>query len=82
MKADNIVSIADARRALRMRRLVGAPFAKQFLLEQDHIFKSCTKALIERVDKARSMCNEKVDVAYHFKKYAFDLLSLGYPESD
>jgi hypothetical protein len=76
LKVDNIVSIADARGALHIRRLVGGPFAKKFLLDQEEIFKHCTKKLIEKLDRLRASQDDNVDVALQFKKYAFDILSL------
>jgi hypothetical protein len=75
MKVDNIVSIGGAREALRMRRLMGGPFAKKFLLDQEHIFKQCTKKAIDNLDRLRATNDGKVDVAAQFVKYSFDLLS-------
>lgn len=75
MNVDNILSTADARGGLRLRRLVGTPFAKKFLLDQEHIFKQCTKKMIENLDRLRESQNGIVDVALQFKKYAFDVLS-------
>lgn len=75
MNADNVLSIADARNGLRMRRLVGAPFAKKFLLDQEHLFKDCTKRMIENLERLRASQDGKVDVSPQFKKYAFDIIS-------
>ena len=73
LEADNVLSISGAREALRIRRLVGAPFAKKFLAEQEHIFKACTKKLIEKIEEDRK--SGPVDVARLFMEYSFDLLS-------
>jgi cytochrome P450 len=73
LKVDNVLSIADPAGASRMRRLIGAPFAKKFLLDHEGIFKDCTKNMIEKVEQLRKEGN--VDVALQFKKYAFDILS-------
>lgn len=57
-----------------MRRLVGAPFAKKFLLDQEHLFKDCTKRMTERISK---LCegDPRVDVLVEYKNYALDILS-------
>jgi hypothetical protein len=80
MKIDNILSLAHARDALRQRRLIGAPFAKKFLLEQEHIFKTCTKKMIEDLDRIRESNDNKVDANLQFMKYTFELISKGYSE--
>lgn len=77
MKVDNIVSIAGPREASRMRRLMGMPFAKKFLLDQEHIFKQCTKKVIDNLDRLSATHDGRVDVALQFMKYSFDLLSKG-----
>lgn len=75
MRVDNILSTADARSGLRLRRFVGVPFAKNFLLDQEDIFKQCTKKMIETLDKLREDQDGKVDIALQFKKYVLDVLS-------
>jgi hypothetical protein len=81
MKIDNILSMAHARDALRQRRLVGSPFAKKFLLDQDHIFKKCTKKMMENLDRLRESNDGKVDVNLQFMKYTFDLISKDCPDN-
>ena len=80
MKIENILSMAHARDALRQRRLIGTPFAKKFLLDQEHIFKKCTKKMIENLDRLRESNDGKVDVTLQFMKYTFDLTSKGYAD--
>ena len=75
LKVDNVFSIQTAKESQRMRRLVGPPFAKKFLLDQEHILKTCTKTLIMKLESHRKQSNNKVDVAVEFRKYAFDILS-------
>jgi len=75
MRVDNVLSTSNARQALRIRRLIGAPFAKKFLLDQEYIFKGCTKKMIDILEMTR-VKDGKVDVAHHFMKYSFDLLSI------
>jgi cytochrome P450 len=67
-----------ARDALRQRRLIGTPFAKKFLLDQEHIFKRCTKKMIDNLEKLRAKDEGKVDVAFQFMQYSFDLLCKGH----
>jgi hypothetical protein len=75
MTVDNIVSTAEARQALRLRRLIGVPFAKKFLLDQEHLFKESTKKMIETLEQLRESQDGKIDITPQFRKYAFDLIS-------
>lgn len=75
MRVDNILSTQKAKDAMRIRRLVGTPFAKKFLLDQEYIFKGCTKKMIDILEMTR-IREGNVDVAHHFMKYSFDLLSM------
>jgi len=74
LKVDNVLSVSSAKESQRMRRLVGPPFAKKFLLDQEHIFKDCTKRMIERI-RVLSERDTRVDVLIEYKNYAFDILS-------
>ena len=74
MNVENILSMAHARDALRQRRLIGAPFAKKFLLDQEYIFKKSAKMVIENLDRLRESNDGKVDVVPQFMKYAFDVI--------
>lgn len=76
LKVDNVLSIQTARESQRMRRLVGAPFAKKFLLDQEQLFRDCTQRMIERIDKLRGEQDNKVDVWIEYKNYALDILSI------
>lgn len=58
-----------------MRRLIGTPFARKFLLDQEYIFKKCTKRMIEKVERIMET-DGKVDAAKEFMNYSCDLLSL------
>jgi len=75
MSVDNVLSTSGARKALRIRRQIGTPFAKKFLQDQEYIFKGCTKKMIDILEMTR-IRDGKVDVAHQFMKYSFDLLSL------
>jgi hypothetical protein len=80
MKIDNVLSMAHARDALRQRRLIGPPFAKKFLLDQEHIFKKCTKKIIDNLDRLRETNHGKVDVTLQFMKFTFDITSKDYTD--
>ena len=73
-KVENILSMPSVREALRMRRLIGTPFARKFLLDQEYIFKKCTKRMIEKVEQIMET-QGKVDAAKEFMNYSCDLLS-------
>ena len=75
LEVDNVLSIPTAKESQRMRRLVGQPFAKKFLLDQGFLFKKCTKRMIERLDNLRRNQNDIVEISYEFKSYSIDILS-------
>jgi hypothetical protein len=75
MKVDNLVGIPGFREAMRMRRLMGAPFGRKFLLDQEYIFKNCVKSAIENIDRIASANNGVVDIHRQNKLYAFDVIS-------
>jgi len=75
MKCDNLVGIPTFREAMRMRRLMGAPFGRKFLLDQEHIFRSCVKSAIGRIDTLASGNDGAVDIHRQNKLYAFDVIS-------
>lgn len=74
MRSDNVLSTQNFKDAMRVRRLIGTPFAKKFLLDQEHIFKDCTVKMMRILEEYR-VRDGPVDVANHFMKYSFDLLS-------
>jgi hypothetical protein len=74
--ADNILSTSNSRDALQIRRLVGPPYAKKFLLDQEWIFKDCTKRMIERLNQLRETNDNKVDLVTEYKNYAMDVVSM------
>lgn len=73
---DNLFSLSNSGESLRIRRLVGPPFAKKFLLDQEWIFKDSTKKLIKRLNQLRETNGNKVDVLVEYKKYALDTISM------
>jgi len=75
LTVDNLLSTPSAKDALRMRRVVGPPFAKKLLYEQESIFKDCTKRVMERMEEERK-CEPRVDIMHQFMTYAFDVLSM------
>ena len=74
MRCDNVLSTQNFKDAMRVRRLIGTPFAKKFLLDQEYIFKNCTRKLMNTLGEY-SVRDGTVDVANHFMKYSFDLIS-------
>lgn len=73
---DNLFSMSNSGESLRIRRLVGPPYAKKFLLDQEWIFKDCTKKLIKRLNQLRETNGNKVDVLVEYKKYALGAVSI------
>lgn len=76
MQVDNIVSIQKSREALRMRRLIGSPFSRKFLLDQEIIFKRCITRAIQNIDQLRVHNKGAVEVSKEFRKYALDVVSI------
>jgi hypothetical protein len=75
LNVDNILSATGAREALRMRRLIGTPFAKKFLVDQEYIFKGCTQKMIDNLEVRRVNNGGQIDAVELFMKYSFDVLS-------
>jgi len=75
-KVDNLFSTTKAREGMRLRRLVGPPFAKKFLQEQEEIFKDCAKRMIEKVKVMIGSGHNKVDLLLEYKNYAMDVVSI------
>jgi hypothetical protein len=74
MKVDNVLSTSSAKQALKIRRLIGTPFARKFLLDQEDIFKASTEKMIQLLETAM-VRDGQVDALRHFMQYALDLLS-------
>lgn len=72
---DNLFSTTKAREGMRLRRLIGPPFAKKFLLDQEQIFKECTKRAIEKIKRLAERNDNKVEMLIEFKNYAMDVVS-------
>ena len=51
LKVDNLVTFPGPREALRMRRLIGQPFSRKFLLDQGDIFKVCVKTFLDSLSE-------------------------------
>jgi len=75
LKVDNVVSLKRAKDALKMRRIMGKPFARKFLQDQEEIFKEGTIKFLERVENLRKSQDGKVDIYAEFGLYAFDVLT-------
>ena len=75
LKVDSVVSLKQAKNALKMRRIMGKPFAKKFLQDQEDIFKDGTIKFMDRVEELRKRDDGKVDIYAEFGNYAFDVLT-------
>lgn len=75
LKVDNVVSMKRAKDALKMRRIMGKPFARKFLQDQEEIFKEGTIKFLDRVENLRQSQDGKVDIYSEFGNYAFDVLT-------
>lgn len=82
MKVDNLVGIPGLRNAMRMRRLMAAPFARKFLLDQEYIFKACIEKSIEDINRIAAANDGVVDIHLANKSYAFDVISTRSPFSE
>ena len=77
LKVDNLVTIAGPREALRMRRLIGQPFSRKFLLDQGDIFKGCVKTFLDDIERLRVENDEAaVEVLFEYRKYTLDVVSI------
>jgi hypothetical protein len=76
MKVDNIGS-AGPKEAIRMRRLIGPPFSRKFLLDQGAIFKGCVKTVLHNIERL-SLDVGVVDVSTQFRRYALEGGSISY----
>lgn len=74
-KADNLASCPNSKRNMRLRRLVGPPFAKKFLLDQEEIFKKCVRRWIEKIENLRQCQNGNVDIGKEGKYFTLDVIS-------
>ena len=76
MKVDNIISTSSAEESKRLRRLMGPPFAKKFVVDQGQIFKDSARRFLDQIEKLRIENDNKVDVLHEYKTYALDLISI------
>jgi cytochrome P450 len=74
--ADNLFSTTKAKDGVRLRRLVGPPFAKKFLQDQEQIFKDCAKRAMEKMKRLAETNDDKVDVLMEYKNYTMDVVSM------
>ena len=74
--ADNLFSTTTAREGMRLRRLVGPPFAKRFLQDQEDIFKDCAKRALKKIKQLSELNDNKVEMLIEYKNYAMDVVSI------
>lgn len=75
LNVENVVSIPGGREALKMRRLMGNPFARKFLHDQEDVFKGCVERVLQNIDRLCAS-NGAADVQLEFKKFALDVVSM------
>ena len=75
LKVQNLVSIPGPREGMRMRRLIGGPFSRKFLFDQEYIFKACVKRFLDSIERVRGDSDAGVEVLLEFRKYAIDIVS-------
>jgi len=75
LKVNNLVSIAGPRDGLRMRRLIGGPFSRKFLLEQEGISKESVKRFLNGLEESRGENNGAVEMLMEYRKYSIDVVS-------
>jgi len=78
MPVDNIVSMASPVESLRLRKLMGPPFAKKFLIDHAQIITEGIKTLFARIEELRKENDNKVDVFHEYTSYTLDVLSNSY----
>lgn len=76
LKVDNLVTLPGPREAMRMRRLIGQPFSRKFLLDQEAIFKGCVKSLLDNIERLRGENDVGVEVLFEYRKYTLDVVSI------
>jgi hypothetical protein len=75
MEVDNIASVRSAQGSKRFRRLMGPPYAKKYLVDNEQVFKDCIKRTLIKLDDLRNKNNNKVNVLHEYKEHAFDVIS-------
>lgn len=74
MPVDNIASVIEFRDAMRFRRLMGPPFTKKFIRDQEHLIRVCVQRMMNRLEALRVKNNGIVEAFEQFSEYAFDVL--------
>jgi hypothetical protein len=73
--ADGNIGSLRSREALKVRRLISAPFGRKFLLDQQNLFRECVNENIRRIERLVEDEGEVVDICSVTKLFAFDVLS-------
>ena len=56
-----------------MRRLLGLPFSRKFLLDSEGIFKECVKKFMENIERTQE--GESVEVTMEFRRFALNVVT-------
>ena len=75
LKVDNLVTIPGPREGLRMRRLIGGPFSRKFLFDQEDIFKGSVKRFLDGLERSRGENDGGVEMLLGYRKYSLDVVS-------
>jgi hypothetical protein len=75
LKCDNLVTIAGPREGLRMRRLIGGPFSRKFLFDQEDIFKGSVMRFLDGLERSRGENDGGVEMLLEYRKYSLDVVS-------
>jgi hypothetical protein len=76
LKVDNLVTIPGPREGLRMRRLIGGPFSRKFLFDQEDIFKGSVKRFLGGLERSRGKTDAGVEMLLEYRKYSLDVVSI------
>ena len=76
MKAENVGSSAVARESTRLRRPLGHPLARKFLLDHETVFKHCVNRMMDSLDRVTHGNECSMDMWLEYKKYALDVISI------
>jgi hypothetical protein len=75
LEVDNLVTIPAPREGLRMRRLIGGPFSRKFLFDQEEIFKGSVKRFLDGLERSRGENDGGVEMLLGYRKYSLDVVS-------
>jgi hypothetical protein len=75
LKAENVASASVARESVPLRRPLGTPFARKFLLDHEAIIKNCVDGTMKALDGVTQGNECVMDMWLEYKKLALDVVS-------